>query len=229
MPEGQGVGQSRKRAKPRNLSCTPDITTGVLGGRLNTSRFSSSNTQRFPVCKGDPSAALGMTVLGSSLSVSLGTFDLSASRILIKEVRVCAHHLIEECQYPWSLIPNPCFQISGGVENSAFPVSSFRAKPRNLSCTPDITTGVLGGRLNTSRFSSSNIQRFPACKGDPSAALGMTVRGSSRSVSLGTFDLSASRILIKEVRVCAHHLIEERQYPWSLIPNPCFQISGFGG
>ena len=73
MPEGQGVGQSRKRAKPRNLSCTPDITTGVLVGRLNTSRFSSSNTQRFPVCKGDPSAALGMTVRGSSLSVSLVT------------------------------------------------------------------------------------------------------------------------------------------------------------
>ena len=62
MPEGQGVGQSRKRAKLRNLSCTPDITTGVLGGRLNTSRFSSSNIQRFPACKGDPSAALGMTV-----------------------------------------------------------------------------------------------------------------------------------------------------------------------
>ena len=57
----------------------------------------------------------------------------------------------------------------------------------------------------------------------------MTVWGSSLSVSLGTFDLSASCILIKEVRVCAHHLIEERQYPWSLIPNPCFQISGFGG
>ena len=184
MPEGQGVGQSRKRAKPRNLFCTPVITTGVLGGRINTSRFSSSNTQHFPACKGDPSAALGMTVRGSSRSVSLGTFDLSASRILIKEVRVCAHYLIEERQYPWSLIPNPCFQISGGVENSAFPVSSFRAKSRNLSCTPDITTGVLGGRLNTSRFSSSNIQRFPACKGDPSAALGMTVRGSSLSVSL---------------------------------------------
>ena len=114
------------------------------------------------------------------------------------------------------------------LENSAFPVSSFRAKPRNLSCTPDITTGVLGGKINTSRFSSSNTQRFPACKGDPSAALGMTVRGSSLSVSLGTFDPSASRILIKEVRVCAHHLIEERQYPWSLIPNHCFQISGFG-
>ena len=73
MPEGQGVGQSRKRAKPRNLSCTPDITTGVLGGRLNTSRFSSSNIQHFPVCKGDPSAALGMTVRGNSLSVSLVT------------------------------------------------------------------------------------------------------------------------------------------------------------
>mgnify|MGYP004547782567 CR=1 FL=1 len=115
------------------------------------------------------------------------------------------------------------------LENSAFPVSSFRAKSRNLSCTPDITTGVLGGRINTSRFSSSNTQRFPVCKGDPSAALGMTVRGSSLSVSLGTFDPSASCILIKEVRVCAHHLIEERQYPWSLIPNPCFQISGFGG
>ena len=113
-----------------------------------------------------------------------------------------------------------------GSEDSAFSVSSFRAKSRNLSCTPDITTGVFGGRLNTSRFSSSNIQHFPACKGDPSAALGMTVRGSSLSVSLGTFDLSASRILIKEVRVCAHHLIEERQYPWSLIPNPCFQILG---
>ena len=127
MPEGQGVGQSRKRAKPRNLSCTPDITTGVLGGRLNTSRFSSSNTQRFPVCKGDPSAALGMTVRGSSLSVSLGTFDLSASRILIKEVRVCANHLIEECQYPWSLIPNPCFQIFfGGVRRIAlFPYCHF--------------------------------------------------------------------------------------------------------
>ena len=73
MPEGQGVGQSRKRAKSRNLSCTPDITTGVLGGRLNTSRFSSSNIQHFPVCKGDPSAALGMTVRGSSRSVSLVT------------------------------------------------------------------------------------------------------------------------------------------------------------
>ena len=72
------------------------------------------------------------------------------------------------------------------LENSAFPVSSFRAKPRNLSCTPDITTGVLGGRINTSRFSSSNTQRFPACKGDPSAALGMTVRGNSLSVSLVT-------------------------------------------
>ena len=57
----------------------------------------------------------------------------------------------------------------------------------------------------------------------------MTVWGSSLSVSLGTFDPSASRILIKEVRVCTHHLIEERQYPWSLISNPCFQISGFGG
>ena len=72
------------------------------------------------------------------------------------------------------------------LENSAFPVSSFRAKPRNLSCTPDITTGVLGGRLNTSRFSSSNTQRFPVCKGDPSAALGMTVGGNSLSVSLVT-------------------------------------------
>ena len=145
------------RAKPRNLSCTPDITTGVLGGRLNTSRFSSSNTQRFPACKGDPSAALGMTVRGNSLSVSL----------------VTSHS---------SLIPTFKFR---GSENSAFPVSSFRAKSRNLSCTPDITTGVLGGRLNTSRFSSSNIQHFPVCKGDPSAALGMTVRGSSLSVSLG--------------------------------------------
>ena len=130
MPEGQGVGQSRKRAKPRNLSCTPDITTGVLGGRLNTSRFSSSNTQHFPACKGDPSAALGMTVLGSSLSVSLGTFDLSASRILIKEVRICAHHLIEERQYPWSLIPNPCFQISrfGGERFSCIVISSEAEK-----------------------------------------------------------------------------------------------------
>ena len=71
-------------------------------------------------------------------------------------------------------------------EDSAFPVSSFRAKSRNLSCTPVITTGVLGGRLNTSRFSSSKIQRFPVCKGDPSAALGMTVRGNSLSVSLVT-------------------------------------------
>ena len=126
MPEGQGVGHSRKRAKPRNLSCTPDITTGVLGGRLNTSRFSSSNIQRFPVCKWDPSAALGMTVRGSSLSVSLGTFDPSASRILIKEVRVCAHHLIEERQYPWSLFPNPCFQIFWGVRRIAlFPYCHF--------------------------------------------------------------------------------------------------------
>ena len=115
------------------------------------------------------------------------------------------------------------------LENSAFPVSSLKAKPRNLSCISVITIGVFGGRLNTSRFSSSNIQRFPACKGDPSAALGMTVRGSSLSVSLGTFDPSASRILIKKVRVCAHHLIEERQYPWSLIPNPCFQTSGATG
>ena len=154
--ENSAFPVSSFRAKSRNLSCTPDITTGVLGGRIDTSRFSSSNTQHFPVCKGDPSAALGMTVRGSSLSVFLGTFDPSASRILIKEVRVCAHHLIEECQYPWSLIPNPCFQILGGSEDSAFPVSSFRAKPRNLSCTPDITTGVLGGRRNTSRFSSSN-------------------------------------------------------------------------
>ena len=71
-------------------------------------------------------------------------------------------------------------------EDSDFPVSSFRAKSRNLSCTPDITTGVFGGRLNTSRFSSSNTQHFPACKGDPSAALGMTVRGNSLSVSLVT-------------------------------------------
>ena len=100
-----------------------------------------------------------------------------------------------------------------GLEDSAFPVSSLKALPRNLSCTPDITAGVLDGRLNTSRFSSSNTQRFPACKGDPSAALGMTVRGSSLSVSLGTFDPAASRILIKEVRVCTHHLIEEHQYP----------------
>ena len=146
------------RAKPRNLSCTPDITTGVLGGRLNTSRFSLSNTQRFPACKGDPSAALGMTVRGSSLSVSL----------------VTSHS---------SLIPAFKFR---GSEDSAFPVSSLKALPRNLSCTRVITTGVLGGRHNTSRFSSSNIQRFPVCKGDPSAALGMTVRGSSLSVSLVT-------------------------------------------
>ena len=125
MPEGQGVGQSRKRAKSRNLSCTPDITTGVLGGRLNTSRFSSSNIQHFPVCKGDPSAALGMTVRGNSLSVSLGTFDLSTSRILIKEVRVCAHHLIEERQYPWSFIPNPCFQISRVRRIALFPYCHF--------------------------------------------------------------------------------------------------------
>ena len=73
-----------------------------------------------------------------------------------------------------------------GSEDSAFPVSSLKALPRNLSCIPDITTGVLVGRLNTSRFSSSNTQRFPACKWDPSAALGMTVRGSSLSVSLVT-------------------------------------------
>ena len=125
MPEGQGVGQSRKRAKSRNLSCTPDITTGVLGGRLNTSRFSSSNIQHFLVCKGDPSAALGMTVRGSSLSVSLGAFDPSASRTLIKEVRVCAHHLIEERQYPWSLIPNPCFQISRVRRIALFPYRHF--------------------------------------------------------------------------------------------------------
>ena len=72
------------------------------------------------------------------------------------------------------------------LENSAFPVSSLKALSRNLFCTPDITTGVLGGRINTSRFSSSNTQRFPVCKGDPSAALGMTVRGSSLSVSLVT-------------------------------------------
>ena len=156
--ENSAFPVSSFRAKPRNLSCTPDITTGVLGGRLNTSRFSSSNTQRFPACKGDPSAALGMTVWGSSLSVSL----------------VTSHS---------SLIPAFKFRVS---EDSAFLVSSFRAKSRNLSCTPDITTGVLGGRLNTSRFSSSNTQRFPACKGDPSAALGMTVRGSSLSVSLAT-------------------------------------------
>ena len=143
---------SSLKALPRNLSCTPVITTGFLDGRHNTSRFSSSNIQHFPACKGDPSAALGMTVRGSGLSVSLGTFDLSTSRILIKEVRVCAHHLIEERQYP-SLIPAFKFR---GSEDSAFPVSSFRAKPRNLSCTLDITTGVLGGRLNTSRFSSLN-------------------------------------------------------------------------
>ena len=146
--ENSAFPVSSFRAKPRNLSCTQDITTGVLGGRINTSRFSSSNTQHFPACKGDPSAALGMTVRGNSLSVSL----------------VTSHS---------SLIPTFKFR---GSEDSAFPVSSFRAKPRNLSCTPDITTGVLGGRLNTSRFSSLNTQRFPAGKGDPSAALGMTVR-----------------------------------------------------
>ena len=56
----------------------------------------------------------------------------------------------------------------------------------------------------------------------------MTVRGSGLSVSLGTFDLSTSRILIKEVRVCAHHLIEERQYP-SLIPAFKFRGSGTMG
>ena len=83
------------------------------------------------------------------------------------------------------VISQPLFVLQGS-EDSAFPVSSLKALPRNLSCTPVITTGVLGGRLNTSRFSSSNIQRFPACKGDPSAALGMTVRGSSLSVSLVT-------------------------------------------
>ena len=181
--ENSAFPVSSLKALPRNLSCTPDITTGVFGGRINTSRFSSSNTPRFPAGKGDPSAALGMTVRGSSFRVFLGTFDPSASRILIKEVRVCTHYLIKERQYPWSLISNPCFQISG-LEDSAFPVLSFRAKSRNLSCTPDITTGVLGGRLNTSRFSSSNTQHFPVCKGDPSAALGMTVRGSSLSVSL---------------------------------------------
>ena len=147
--ENSAFPVSSLKALPRNLSCTPDITAGALGGRLNTSRFSSSNIQHFPACKGDPSAALGMTVGGSSLSVSL----------------VTSHS---------SLIPAFKFRGSG---DSVFPVSSFRAKPRNLSCTPDITTGVLGGRLNTSRFSSSNTQRFPACKGDPSAALGMTVRG----------------------------------------------------
>ena len=86
---------------------------------------------------------------------------------------------------------------------------------------------AVGSILLASRHQTSSV--FLSARGDPSAALGMTVRGSSLSVSLGTFDLSASRILIKEVRVCAHHLIEERQYPWSLIPNPCFQISGFGG
>ena len=156
--ENSAFPVSSFRAKPRNLSCTPVITTGFLDGRHNTSRFSSSNTQRFPACKGDPSAALGMTVWGSSLSVSL----------------VTSHS---------SLIPAFKFRVS---EDSAFLVSSFRAKSRNLSCTPDITTGVLGGRLNTSRFSLSNTQHFPARKGDPSAALGMTVRGSSLSVSLAT-------------------------------------------
>ncbi len=110
------------------------------------------------------------------------------------------------------VISQPLFVLQGS-EDSVFPVSSLKALPRNLSCTRVITTGVLGGRLNTSRFSSSNIQRFPVRKGDPSAALGMTVRGSSLSVSQGTFDPSASCILIKEVRVRAHHLIEERQYP----------------
>ena len=85
---------------------------------------------------------------------------------------------------------------------------------------------AVGSILLISRHQTPSV--FLSARGDPSAALGMTVRGSSLSVSLGTFDPSASRILIKEVRVCAHHLIEERQYPWSLIPNPCFQISGFG-
>ena len=160
--ENSAFPVSSLKALPRNLSCTPDITTGALGGRLNTSRFSSLNIQHFPACKGDPSAALGMTVRGSSLSVSLAT----------------SHS---------SLIP--AFKFLG-LEDSAFPVSSFRAQSRNLSCTPDITTGVLGGRLNTSRFSSSNIRHFPVCKGDPSAALGMTVRGSSLSVSLVTSHLS---------------------------------------
>ena len=130
---------SSLKALPRNLSCTRVITTGVLGGRLNTSRFSSSNIQRFPACKGDPSAALGMTVGGSSLSVSL----------------VTSHS---------SLIPAFKFRGSG---DSAFPVSSFRAKSRNLSCTPDITAGALGGRLNilVSRHQTSGI--FLSARGIP--------------------------------------------------------------
>ena len=154
------------RAKSRNLSCIPDITTGVLGGRLNTSRFSSSNTQRFPACKGDPSAALGMTVRGSSLSVSLGTFDLSTSRILIKRCAFARTISSKSASILGRSSLIPAFKFRGS-EDSAFPVSSFRAKSRNLSCTPDITTGVFGGRLNTSRFLSSNTQRFPVCKGGP--------------------------------------------------------------
>ena len=168
MPEGQGVGQSRKRAKPRNLSCTPDITTGVLGGRLNTSRFSSSNIQHFSVCKGDPSAALGMTVRGSSLSVSLGTFDLSVSRILIKEVRVCAHHLIEERQYPWSLIPNPCFQIFLGVRRIAlFPYRHFE-RSREIFLAHRISRLVsltVGSILLVSRHQTSRV--FLPARGIP--------------------------------------------------------------
>ncbi len=167
MPEGQGVGQSRKRAKPRNLSCTPDITTGVLGGRINTSRFSSSNTQRFPACKGDPSAALGMTVRGNSLSVSLGTFDLSTSRILIKEVRVCAHHLIEERQYPWSFIPNPCFQISRVRRIALFPYCHFE-RSREIFLAHRISQLVflaVGSILLVSRHQRSSV--FLPARGIP--------------------------------------------------------------
>ena len=167
MPEGQGVGQSRKRAKPRNLSCTPVITTGVLGGRLNTSRFSSSNIQHFPVCKGDSSAALGMTVRGSSLSVSLGTFDLSASCILIKEVRVCAHHLIEERQYPWSFIPNPCFQISRVRRRALFPYRHFE-RSREIFLAHRISQLVslaVGSILLVSRHQTSSV--FLPARGIP--------------------------------------------------------------
>ena len=167
MPEGQGVGQSRKRAKSRNLSCTPDITTGVLGGRLNTSRFSSSKIQCFPVCKGDPSAALGMTVRGSSRSVSLGTFDPSASRILIKEVRVCAHHLIEERQYPWSLISNPCFQISGVRRIALFPYRHFE-RSREIFLAHRISQLVslaVGSILLVSRHQTPSV--FLSARGIP--------------------------------------------------------------
>ena len=120
MPEGQGVGQSRKRAKPRNLSCTPDITTGVLGGRLNTSRFSSLNIQHFPACKGDPSAALGITVRGSNLSVSLGTshsFLIPAFKFRGSGTMGTTNLLAEVCHIinPEEFCPTPCDE-----ENLAF-------------------------------------------------------------------------------------------------------------